>query len=277
MPALGRIPSPPDARDWQLEKLQLAAADPLDAALTAVLASTSVALATKNWIKVATPRLKTVSPYTPPQPSPTPVVVWPDNEAVLDQGSYGTCVGNGLAQFLNTNPVDDKFIEGGFGDGTATQGGTTARALYYETTVLDGAPDNPDGPQGGQQGATVRSGAKVLVNRKRIAAYAFASTLVAVSAHIATSGPMIIGSDWTNDMFNPDAAGLVHPTGGVAGGHCYLLIGDHPDVQELEFLNSWGPGWGVNGRFRMTYADFTALVLSPNSNGEAVAAVELPL
>jgi len=178
-----------------------------------------------------------------------------DPQAVLDQGNYGTCVGNGWAQWGNTLPVGDTFDE------------TVARSIYREATILDGADDPTY-----QTGATVRSGAKAMQNRKRLASYAFASTLVAVDQWIQTSGPVVIGSDWTTDMFSPDSAGFVAPTGATAGGHCYLLLAY--DSTSYTFLNSWGDTWGLKGYFKMTRGDFALLL---GSGGEACVALELPL
>jgi hypothetical protein len=291
---LGRIPSPPDERDFKLENYLHVGAPTLsntdiqallDGAV-AHLKNTTVGYAghsvawqnrtTTEWYKgldgIAKARAA-LGGTPPPSPTPTGDVVYADNEPVLDQGQYGTCVGNGLAQFLNTNPIDDKFTEG-MGQ-SATSGGPYARALYYEATVLDGAPDDPDAPGGGQQGANVRSGMKALLNRKRIAAYAVASTLDDIKTYMHSGkGSMVVGTNWTNDMFNPDVNGYVKPTGSLAGGHCYLLVGDLPSEGAFLFQNSWGSGWGKNGRFKMKYADFQTLM---NQQGEVWGAVELPL
>ena len=216
-------------------------------------------------------------PPTPPPPPPAPTgdKVWSNAEADLDQGQYGTCVGNGWAQWGNTLPVDDKYTEG-MGE-PATTGLPTARAIYYEATVIDGQPDDPDAPGGGQQGSQVRSGAKAMQNRGRLSSYAFTTTISTIQKYVQTNGPVVIGSDWTNDMFNPDANFYVKPTGGVAGGHCYVLLGDLPSENAFEFLNSWGSGWGNNGRFKMLYTDFAILLKGISSPGEACAALELPL
>src|SRR5574337_1891017 len=121
--------------------------------------------------------------------------------------------GNGWAQWGNTEPTADTYVE------------SDARAIYYEATVIDGSPDNPDSPGGGQQGSTVRSGAKAMQNRGKLKNYAFTSSLDTAIKWVQAQGPVVVGSDWTNDMFTPDANGLVRPTGAVVGGHCYLKIG----------------------------------------------------
>lgn len=262
---LGRVPSTPDERDYKLSWF-LGDPDPILVALKVLQASHSVAAATKAWAAIATTRIVGASPAPGPAPAPAPSPQpapggsWADTDPVLDQGDYGTCVGNGWADWGNSLPVDDHFTE------------VDARAIYYEATVIDGQPDNPDQPGGGQQGSSVRSGAQAMQNRKRLAAYAFADTLDDVKAWLDTKGPVVFGTDWTADMFNPDTAGFITPTGTNEGGHCYLAIADLPDEGAIEFLNSWGDGWGLQGRFKMKYADVATLL---QGDGEACAAVEL--
>jgi hypothetical protein len=190
-----------------------------------------------------------------------PSVLWAD-AAILDQGAFGTCVGNGWAGWGDAEPIVDTFVE------------KDARAIYFEATKIDGQPDDPDAPGGGQQGSSVRSGAKAMQARGRLSAYAFTTTLSAVREWLANHGPVVFGSDWTNDMFNPDAQGFVKPTGGVAGGHCFLCIGYDGDT--FRFRNSWGSGWALNGDFLMTSADVQTLLTGIQSPGEACLSAESP-
>ncbi len=260
---LGRVPSEPDDRNWQLKTfIEKANPTPLDIALDALLASRA-SKATKVWAQIATQIIEGKNP-TPVPPQPTPVqsgeVVWTDAHQ-LDQGNYGTCVGNGWAQWGNTLPIDDNFSE------------KDARAIYYEATVIDGQPDNPDAPGGGQQGSSVHSGAKAMLNRKRISAYAWAANVDEICQWLLIKGPVTVGTDWMNDMFNPDANGFVKPTGKLAGGHCFLALGYNPETQAIKFQNSWGTSWGQNGYFFMSKSDFIKLF---SNQGEACTGVELP-
>lgn len=260
---LGRIPSPPDDRDFSVRFLL--EASPLDVALAKLKATKGAAPSTKAWAEAITAYLKSLpAPTPPPTPDPVPPtadVVWED-KLQLDQGDFGTCVGNGWAQWGNTDPVNDGYNQ------------TDARAIYYDATVFDGAPDDPDAPGGGQQGATVRSGAKAMQKRKRNSAYAKAKNVDEVKAWLAAKGSVVIGSDWHSDMFNPDKNGYVTPTGSIEGGHCYLLLGDLVSEDAFLFQNSWGTGWGQNGYFKMKYDDFAKLL---NDGGEAWVSEELPL
>ena len=188
-----------------------------------------------------------------------PKVVWAD-AVVLDQGDFGTCVGNGFAGWGIADPINDAYTE------------IDARAIYHEATCIDGQCDDTY-----QAGSTVRSGAKAMQNRGRLAAYAFASTLDSIREWLANHGPVVFGTDWTNDMFNPDASGFVKPTGGVAGGHCFLCIGYDTANDSFRFRNSWGASWGLSGDFLVKSADVTALLKGIESPGEACVANELAL
>lgn len=255
---LGRKAPAPDERDWKLEGF-LAGGDDLDAALAALVASKSAAGVTKTLAKALTAHVRKLegapAPAPAPPPPPSGAVLWGDPDQ-LDQGQTGHCVGFGCAQFCNADPIED-HLKNADGD-----------AIYYEAKVIDGEPKAEDG-------SSVHSGIKALVNRKRIGAYAWASTLAVITQWVAAKGPVVVGTDWMNDMFSPDAQGIVKPTGGIAGGHCYLIVGYDPASGVLEFQNSWGSSWGLNGRFGMHSADFDTLV---KANGfEACAAVELAL
>lgn len=268
---LGRLtPEQPDERDRPLETY-LAGGDDLDAAYAALVKS-HAALATKAWAKVAMDHIRklegvvpTPTPAPTPAPTPTPVpdptptppagdVLWADPDQ-LDQKATGHCVGFGCAQYGNADPIEDHFVD------------QDGHDIYYEAKVIDGEPKQ-------ENGSYVHSGVKALKNRGRVGAYAWTTSLATMKTWVQTKGPMIVGSDWMNDMFNPDASGFVYPTGGIAGGHCYIIVGwSHDDV--ITFQNSWGRSFGLNGRFKMHAADFQVLA---SANGfEACAAVELPL
>jgi hypothetical protein len=262
---LGRIPSEPDSRNWNAAEFLGDDISLRDSAV-AELKRTTVgytAFGTRkpasntHWAKgFAFLSQIGPSPTPPPPPSPSGAIVWEDVEAVLDQGQTPHCVGFGGAQFGNTNPVDDKYTND---DG---------HAIYYECKVIDGEPNAEDG-------SSVHSLARVLKNRGRIGAYAWASDTATIIAWLRSKGPVVVGTDWYNDMFYPDASGLVTPTGGIAGGHCFVCVGVNSDGSILEFLNSWSQGWAKKGHFYIKTTDFQNKLL--NANGEAVTTMELPV
>src|SRR5207244_8460727 len=123
----------------------------------------------------------------PPTPDHQPVS-WPDPQTVLNQGQTPHCVGFGWCQWGNTLPVGDQFRN------------TDGDAVYYECKRIDGEPDAEDG-------SNVRSGAKAMVGRRRLGAYAFARSTDEITAWVRANGPLVVGTDWHQSMFNPDADG----------------------------------------------------------------------
>jgi hypothetical protein len=254
---LGRVPSPPDDRDYKMA--DVLKEDPLDATFAALMASPQVAAATKRWAQVVTGLLK-ATPAPNPQPSPpTPGPaerdsVWAD-PIQLDQGQTNHCVGFGWAGWGDADPVADQYQN------------ADADQIYYECKVIDGEANQ-------ENGSTVRSGAKAMKNRGRVGSYVFAASIPEIRQWLQLHGPVVFGTDWTEDMFRPDAKGYIHPTGSVAGGHCYLALGDLTSEDAVLCENSWGASWGLGGRFKMKWADFDRLF---SQGGEACGATELPL
>jgi hypothetical protein len=244
-----------DARDWTMEQLtrglevpdsilQMSVQDVLEE--TTFFSSWRDYLVLWRWLKL----------HQKPGPGPAPADTTPPWEDLiqLDQGQTGHCVGFGWGGWGDAAPIQDTFQN------------ADAHAIYYECKVIDGQP-------GQENGSTVRSGALAMRNRGRLAAFAFARSIDEIDSWINTQGPVVMGTDWMNDMFNPDANGYVRPTGGVAGGHCYLMLDRLDQDDAYLFDNSWGLSWGDQGRFRMKRKDLQHLL---SQQGEACFALELP-
>jgi hypothetical protein len=161
-----------------------------------------------------------------------------------------------MAQALNTAPLRHK--------GTYLTE-KDALALYSEATQLDSSPGSFPPDDTGSDGLSV---CKAAVRQGWIDSYTHAFGLSHALGALQL-GPVLVGTTWHEDMFTPDSKGFVHPTGAIAGGHEYLLIGDDAKGK-LTFLNSWGSGWGRSGRFYMTYTDFDALL---KDSGDVTAPV----
>jgi hypothetical protein len=70
-----------------------------------------------------------------------------------------------------------------------------------------------------------------------------------------------VGTWWYSDMFKPDAKTLlVSVTGPKVGGHQWTVTGWAPRFNAFEALCWWGPEFGDNGRFRITYEALDALL-----------------
>jgi hypothetical protein len=171
----------------------------------------------------------------------------------LNQGETPHCVGFGGADFGINLPIQDNYTN------------QDGHDFYYKCKIIDGEPNE-------ETGSIVRSIAKVLQNEGRIKNYAFASSVDEVTYWLLNNGPMIVGTDWTDGMFKPDDKNIIHPSGQIAGGHCYLLNETTEDGM-FHIQNSWG-AWGINGGAYISRLSFAMLL---NGNGEAMTSVELPL
>lgn len=194
-----------------------------------------------------------------------PAPLWPDgtraewrNPVRLSQGDTPHCVGGGWTHWEATDPVLASPVD------------DDLHALYYLVKELEGEPRQ-------ENGAWVRSGAQVQKQRGRLDAYAFAQDVDEVITWVRSKGSLVVGTLWTDDMFEPDANGYVRPTGANAGGHCYLVRGDIPNADGSRgsaiLDNTWSEAWGVGGSFYMTWDDLATLM---DDYGEIVTAVELP-
>ncbi len=172
---------------------------------------------------------------------------------VLDQEDTPHCVGFGFAAWGICTPVVDPWTND---DG---------HRIYYEAKAIDGEPNQ-------ENGSTVRSGAKAMVQDGRLGVYSFAENLDVATEYVSSTGPVVLGIDWYDGMCEPDPDGIVRPTGGIVGGHCVLWYG--VDDRYAYLRNSWGDSWGRDGDCLIALSDL-AIVFA--SDGEACAGLELPL
>lgn len=253
---LGRRPSTPDPRDFTIDMVRSASS--LELAFQRLLAARGANPAVKDWAsQVMGVLVQHVPPIDPPPtPAPEADIVWPLTGSVLDQGETPHCGGFGGAHWCNLEPVIGHLSEG---DG---------HALYYEAVAIGGFPGTEDGVES-------RWVAKALQARGRLDTYAFAQSVDEIREWVRTRGPVMMGTDWTEAMFDPDADGLVHPTGAVAGGHFWCVVGDLPDLGQVLCLNSWDEAWGLGGYFKLSHADLEVLRLGRYYPGDAIVSPEL--
>lgn len=121
-------------------------------------------------------------------------------------------------------------------------------------------------------GTSVLGGAKAFKQIGLISTYRWCFGLSDVLKTLSGYGPVQIGVTWYENMFYPDASGLltVDTESGVAGGHAIELIGINVKNETVTIINSWGPDWGVKGRAYMKWADLNTLL---EDYGEATAYV----
>lgn len=166
---------------------------------------------------------------------------------VLDQGRLGSCTGNAAAQALNSTPLRN---------GRRLLSELDAVQLYHTATVLDGFPGEYPPEDTGSSGLGV---AKAVVAAGYASGYSHAFGATEALAALVVS-PIIVGTNWYEDMFNPNSSGYLSIGGQLAGGHEYAVIGLNVKAQSVTILNSWGISWGRAGRAYLTFNDFSALL-----------------
>jgi hypothetical protein len=200
-----------------------------------------------------------VQPATVPQTK-----VWTRHIPVLDQGDLGSCTGNATTGVLGSEPFYDTLTSAQ----QQTLNEKQAVAFYSLATQLDDYPQNYPPTDTGSDGLDVAKAAQQL---GYISGYLHITSVAAAQTAIL-AGPFIVGTNWMSGMDNPDPSGRVHATGSVRGGHEYQCIGYHADTDLWEFVNSWGSGWGLGGRFLYSSADFAKLLAA---DGDATTFVPI--
>lgn len=85
-------------------------------------------------------------------------------------------------------------------------------------------------------------------------------------------GPCLVGTNWYELMFFPDAKGRIKIGGDIVGGHAYCINGGNQKEKFTRDKNSWGREWGINGHATMSFEDTERLI---HEQGEVSFAVEL--
>lgn len=173
-------------------------------------------------------------------------------EEPLNQGESPHCVGFSGANWGINLPIHTPFTN------------EDGHKFYYECKKIENQ-------QGMENGAFVRSIAKVLKNNGHLEYYAFAHTPEEIKLWVLNRGPAIVGTIWTKGMFEADENNIIHPTGKMLGGHAYI-INEVTEDGYFGIQNSWGSSWGNNGHAYISIEDFETIF---KDGGEAVAAVEI--
>lgn len=188
-------------------------------------------------------------------------VIWDTPKPLpLDQGREGACVGFGWAGELAVgpihNPADNVFA-----------------FTFYSAARAEDKLNGLDIAEG----ASVLAGARVAKKRGLISGYKWAFGANDVVDSICAKGPVVLGTNWYDGMYQTNRQGLLSISGPLVGGHCWLAIGywpAHPVIGSdcIVLLNSWGRAFGINGRAFMRVMDLEYLL---KQDGEACIADEI--
>lgn len=171
---------------------------------------------------------------------------------ILDQGSLGSCTGNAMVGALATDPVFPTIPAGTQLDQVL------AVQLYALATGLDAVRGLYPPTDTGSSGLAVCKAAKA---RGLIGSYRWAFGLDQALRAVA-QGPALFGLTWWAGFDHPDHQGVVRIEAGDVqrGGH--EVLADELDVERrlVGFANSWGPWWGLAGRFYVSWDDLGELL-----------------
>lgn len=198
-------------------------------------------------------------------------VRWTRRAPVFDQGQIGSCTGNAAAGLIGTDSATRQGFtsititaeqaaatQGVFTAGTYDVNEDLAVRCYTLNTLLDGYPGAYPSQDTGSDGLAA---AKTLKALGAADTYKHAFSLSALDSALQ-SGPVMLGTEWVNSMFDPAADGRlkVTRTSGVAGGHEYIV--DEIDTTNGIYWiqNSWGTSWGREGRAYVARADLQWLL-----------------
>lgn len=168
----------------------------------------------------------------------------------LDQGQEGACVGFAWTHELAARPTVVPDLTP-----------YHARDLYHECQRIDPWEGGSyPGALPFYEGTDVLSGAKILQSRGAFAEYRWATSVDDLALAVGYKGPAVLGVNWYTGMLEVDAAGYIHVTGSIAGGHAILCHAVNVRERFFTLWNSWGPDWGRGGTARVSFDDMERLL-----------------
>ena len=190
---------------------------------------------------------------------------WLSPGPIWDQGWTSQCVAYATNRYLISHPIVNKIA-------------MPHKTLYHEAQLIDEWPGED------YDGTSVRAAFKVLKRLGYVESYGWGYDIETIIRHILSFGPVVMGTDWTWDMDNPDEHGYVYPTGGVAGGHAFMVpcanrLRKNPDntIGAFRIFNSWSKDWGQNGKAWISFDAMEMLIKGLEWPGEACTAKEIDI
>ena len=184
---------------------------------------------------------------------------------ILDQGKEGACVGFGWAAKVLADPFAVDLGKLTTRVKVPRTPAPFARKIYAEAKKVDEYPGED------YEGTSVLAGAKVLQSYGVVKAYSWAFSVDEVIDGIISTGPVVLGINWYDGMYEAPN-GVLTVSGPQVGGHCILAVGYNVSSKKaggeatVILQNSWGRGWGVNGLAEIKVSELARLL---NEQGEA--------
>lgn len=155
------------------------------------------------------------------------------------QQTRGSCTAEALCGARNSDP--------NYSTGDEILDQADADKLYDAEIVLEGEDPSKDDP-----GGTGLLVCKAAVQAGLITRYEHAFGLQHALGAL-TLRPVITGVNWYENFDRVDSSGIVTIGGQVRGGHEVVAYELDVEGKLVWFWNSWGTGWGLGGRFAMSF------------------------
>lgn len=186
---------------------------------------------------------------------------------VLDQGDSSMCVGFAGWGWLAGGPVVN-------------------RPAFTPADLYQWARASDEWPGEDYEGTSTLGLMKALKEKGYIDEYLWATDAETLVAWVLTTGPVLVGTNWYMDFFTPTVTRrgefLFPNKSELAGGHEWRIVGADRDKAcpdgtrgAVRMVNSWGTGWGEQGRAWMTLPVLQRLL--DEEEGEAVTCREIKL
>lgn len=160
---------------------------------------------------------------------------------LFDQGPVPACVGfsSHLIARMPPKPADNKDLP-------------LPYDVYEQSRVADNIPKNVGG-------SSIRGGLKVLKSLGVISRFDWIPDVQTLIEAVRDVGPVLAGTPWSQHMALVNDNGyVVYEPDDSHSGHAYVLSGVERDKGFI-IANSWGPGWGNNGRAWISFATLEKL------------------
>jgi hypothetical protein len=177
-------------------------------------------------------------------PVPNKSREWAGPYVRLDQGREGACVGFAITNELMGSPV--RVRPPGYDAARKLKVSNAFAQHLYEVARRD----YDEWPGEDYDGTSVRAGLRAAKAAGYIAEFRAVRTPEELRQTLYFAGPVVVGIDWTEAMFDYDEHGVVRRGGDVVGGHALCINALYPSRYyrpAYRARQSWGGTYGIGG------------------------------